>query len=176
MPRMASTWAAVILLVLVPLAGGCSTAHQPGRAGPGRPPGSTAGRGGLRALASAYLAIAEPANRRLDTEVDGFTDHEHHDLAAAEAALRGEAATERRFDRLLREIQFPPPIATTARALIRANQRPAALTDEQARSSSVARLVSFTGRHRAADAAVEAQVRILRRALRLPPPESSQAW
>ncbi|HEX9354020.1 MAG TPA: hypothetical protein VF933_09425 [Streptosporangiaceae bacterium] len=173
MPRMASTWAAVILLVLVPLVGGCSTAHQPGRAGPGRPPGSTAGRGGLRALASAYLAIAEPANRRLDTEVDGFTDHEHHDLPAAEAALRGEAATERRFDRLLREIPLPPPLAATALALIRANERRAALTGAQARSSSVARLVSFDGRHRAADAAVEAQVRILRRDLGLPPPADS---
>lgn len=42
-----------------------------------------------------------------------------------------------------------------------------------ARSSSVTGLVSFTDLHRAADAAVEAQVRILRRALGLPPPESS---
>ena len=37
----------------------------------------------------------------------------------------------------------------------------------------MAGLVSFTGLHRAADAAVEAQVRILRRDLGLPPPESS---
>jgi hypothetical protein len=87
--------------------------------------------------------------------------------------LRAEAATERRFDQLLDEIRFPARIVPTALALIRANQRRAALTDQQAKSSSVTGLVSFTGRHRAADAAVEAQVRILRRALGLPPPESS---
>ena len=65
--------------------------------------------GRRRALASAYLALAEPGHRRLDAEVDGFTDHEHHDLAAAEAALRGEAATERRSGLLMREIPLPPP-------------------------------------------------------------------
>jgi hypothetical protein len=47
------------------------------------------------------------------------------------------------------------------------------LTGEQARSTSLTGLVSFTGRHRAADAAVEVQVRILRRALGLPPPDDS---
>jgi hypothetical protein len=171
-PRV-RTWIAVVVLVLVPLAAGCTLAHQAGHAGQPTPPGSGAARGGVRALASAYLAIARPANRRLDSEVDGFTDHEHHDLAAAEAALRAEAATERRFDQLLGEIRFPARITPTALALIRANQRRAALTDQQARSSSVTGLVSFTGRHRAADAAVETQVRILRRALGLPPPDSS---
>lgn len=164
---MAGTWVAMLLLMLVPLAAGCTMAHQAGQAGSG------AGRGSLRALASAYLAIAQPANRRLDAEVDGFADHEHHDLAAAEAALRAEAVTERRFDRLLREIPFPPPIATTARALIRVNERRASLTEQQARSSSLTRLVSFTALHRAADAAVEAQVRMLRHALHLPPPANS---
>jgi hypothetical protein len=64
-------------------------------------------------------------------------------------------------------------LAATARALIQANQRRAVLTGQQARSSSLTSLVSFTARHRAADAAVEAQVRILRRALDLPPPEDS---
>lgn len=44
---------------------------------------------------------------------------------------------------------------------------------QQARSSSVTTLVSFTGLRRAADAAVEARVRIIRRALGLRPPESS---
>ena len=172
---MARTLVAVVLvlLLLAPLAAGCTMAHQAGRAGPRTPPASGSGRDGMRALASAYLATAQPANRRLDAEVDGFTDHEHHDLAAAEAALRAEAATERRFDRLLRAIPFPPRIASTAQALIRVNERRAALTERQARSSSVTRLVSFTGLHRAADAAVEAQVRTIRRALDLPPPESS---
>jgi hypothetical protein len=165
--------AAALMLVLVAVAVGCATLHQAGRAGQHILPSVGSGRGGVGALPSAYLAIARPANRRLDAEVDGFTDQEHHDLAAAEAALRAEAATELRFDQLLREIPLPPQIAGSARALLRANQRRAALTGQQAQSSSVASLLRFAGRHRAADAAVEAQVRILRRALGLPGPEDS---
>ena len=67
----------------------------------------------------------------------------------------------------------PAPVAVTLAAVLRVNQRRAALAERQARSSSLARLVSFTGLHRAADAAVVAQVRILRRDLGLSPPESS---
>jgi hypothetical protein len=86
----------------------------------------------MRALASAYLAIARYANHRLETEVDGFTPCERTDLAAAEADLRAEPATERHFDRLLSMIRFPPRIAATARALVQANQRRAALTAARA--------------------------------------------
>jgi hypothetical protein len=79
----------------------------------------------------------QPANRRLDAEVDAFTDHQHQDLAAAEAALRAEAATERRFDRQLARMPFPPSLASTARALIRANQQRVMLTLQQATSTSL---------------------------------------
>jgi hypothetical protein len=105
--------------------------------------------------------------------VTGFARHQRGDLAAAQADLRAEAATERRFDLLLSKIPFPPRIAAAARALIRANQRWAALAGREARSLSAAGLLSFAGRHRAADAAVEARVRIIRRALGLPPPQAS---
>jgi hypothetical protein len=125
------------------------------------------------ALAGRYLAIALPANHRLDHEVEGFADHQRSDLAAAEADLRAEAATERRFDRQLAGIPFPAGIAALARALIWANQSRAALTDRQARSASLTRLHSFSARHRAADAAVEFGVRLIRRALGLPPPSES---
>jgi hypothetical protein len=55
-------------------------------------------------LATTYLAIAQPANRELDHEFDGFGDHvQDGELAAAQADLRAVAATERSFDRL------PPP-------------------------------------------------------------------
>jgi len=170
MPR---SWAVAVLLVLLPMAAGCATAHRPGSAARSTPSGPAAGRGGKRALAAAYLAIAQPANRRLDAEVDAFTDHQHQDLAAAEAALRAEAATEGRVDRPLARIPFPPSLASTVRALIQANQRRVMLTVQQAASTSLTGLASFTARHRAADAAVEAQVRILRRALHLPPPANS---
>jgi hypothetical protein len=125
------------------------------------------------ALADRYLAIAVPANHRLDHEVEGFADHERSDLAAAEADLRAEAATERGFDRRLAAIPFPPGIAAMARALIQANQSRAALTGRQARSASLARLHSFAAQRRAADAAVEFGARLIRRALALPPPSES---
>jgi hypothetical protein len=177
MPMARTGGVAVVLLMLLLLAAGCGRGHPAGTAGPaarqGVPPGSSAAQGGMRTLASAYLAIAGPANHRLETEVDGFTRHERIDLAAAQADLRAEAATEQRFDLLLSKIPFPPRIAVTARALVQANQRRAALAGRQARSSSVSGLLSFDSRHRAADAAVEAQVRIIRRALGLPPPQTS---
>jgi hypothetical protein len=170
MPR---TWAVAVLLALLPMAAGCATAHRPSSAARSTLSGPAAGRGGKQALAAAYLAIAQPANRRLDAEVGAFTDHQHQDLAAAGAALRAEAATEGRFDRLLARIPFPPSLASTARAVIQANQRRVMLTAQQAASTSLTGLASLTARHRAADAAVEAQVRILRRALHLPPPANS---
>jgi hypothetical protein len=105
--------------------------------------------------------------------VDAVADHVPGNLAAAESALRAEAATERRFDRLLGGIPFPARIAAIAGALVLANQRRADLVSRQARASSITRLLSFAGRHTAADAAVEAQVRRIRRALGLPPPATS---
>jgi hypothetical protein len=105
--------------------------------------------------------------------VQSYADHEHRNLAAAEAALRAEAVTERWFDQCLSKIPFPPPVAATARALVRANERRAELAVRQAGSPSLAALQSFTRRHQSADAAVEAQVMAIRRALGLPPPKIS---
>jgi hypothetical protein len=161
------------------MAGGCAAGGPAG--GPGRQASqpragsaAPAGHGGkLRALAGRYLAIAVPANQRLDTEVDGFADQERDDLAAAESDLHAEAATERWFDQRLAEIPFPAGIAATARALTRANRSRAQLTDRQARSASLTGLRSLASRHRAADATVEVDVRLIRRALRLPPPADS---
>lgn len=131
-----------------------------------------------KALAAAYMAIALPANHRLDEEVDSYNahargDHARGDLVIAEADLRQEAATERWFDRRLLKIAFPSAIAATARALVRVNDQRIALTTEQAQATTVSELLMFGASHRAADAAVEAQVRIIRKQLGLPPPGSS---
>lgn len=128
---------------------------------------------GTKALAAAYMAIAIPANHRLDKEVDAYKDHARDDLAIAEADLREEAATERWFDQRLLKIAFPPAIAATAKALVRVNDQRIALTTRQARAMTISELLAFNARHRAADAVVEAQVRIMRRQLGLPPPENS---
>lgn len=139
--------------------------HRPAAAGL-----TSAGR---RALAGEYLAIAVPANRRLDTEVTGFARDQRRQLAAAERYLRAEATTERWFDRRLAEIGFRSAIESIARALIGANQHRIAFTELEALSATVADLRTFAGGHRAADAAVQAQVRLIRRALGLPPPSDS---
>jgi hypothetical protein len=141
---------------------GCASAQAPHR-----PPRDT------KALARAYLAIAEPANHRLDVEVDAYDDAAHHDLAAAASALRAQAATERQFDRELARIGFPPRVAATARALIRVNEIRARLATREANAASIPQLLTFTGAHTVADAQVEAQVRIIRSQLGLPPPETS---
>jgi hypothetical protein len=57
--------------------------------------------------------------------------------------------------------------------LIRANARRITLILRQARSSSVTGLLSFAHRHKTADAAVEAPVKVIRRDLGLPPPSDS---
>lgn len=130
------------------------------------------GGNGKKALAAAYMAIAGPANHRLDTEADSYNDHARDDLAIAETDLREEAATERWFDRRLLKIAFPSAIAATADALVRVNNKRIALTTEQARAMTISELLAFNARHRAADAAVEVQVRIIRRQLGLPPPDN----
>jgi hypothetical protein len=165
-------------LALVLLAASCTGGEQAGSAGTSSArtaasAGTAASPGAMKALAAAYLAIAKPANRRLDSEHDGFSDDEHGDMAEAESDLRAEAATEQRFDRQLSKIRFPPQIAVPVRALIQANARRITLTFRQARSSSVTGLLSFAHRHQAADAAVEAQVKVIRRDLALPPPSGS---
>ena len=128
---------------------------------------------GTKALATAYMAIALPANHRLDKDVDSYNDHARNDLAIAEADLRQEAATERWFDQRLLKIAFPSAIAAIARALVRVNNQRIALTTEQARATTISKLLAFNARHRAADAAVEVQVRIIRKQLGLPPPGNS---
>ena len=178
MPGARFTGLPAVTLCLTLLAGGCASGRPAGPVGQAPRHGTAVAHAprdsSTAAVAAEYLAIAGPANRRLDAEADRYTDHEHdNNLAAAESDLRTEAETERRFDQLLEKVVFPPPIAVIAGALARANQVRAALTGRQARSSTLTGLLSFTSRHRAADAAVEAQVRIIRRALGLPPPQTS---
>ena len=160
----ASLLAAVLVILAV--------LYAVGRGGGGTPAPSAADAK-LAALAHRYLAVADPANHRLEVANDGVTHNQRDDLTAARADLRAEVATESRFDRQLGAIPFPPKIAAIARALILANQQRGALTSRQARSASLAQIRSFDSRHAATDAAVEVQVRLLRQALHLPPPSTS---
>jgi len=174
--RMAVAGCVLAILGPMILSAGCASggpAAPSGRPDSPRQPSSATSAHDVRQLAAAYLAIAVPANHRLETEVDGFREHQRNNLAVAESDLRAQAVTERWFDRNLMKIPFPRQIAADARALVRANQSRVALTELQARSTSIARLRSFTSQHKAADAAVEVQVKIIRRDLGLPPPSTS---
>jgi hypothetical protein len=151
-----------------------SAAPSPSASAPASPSASATPPASIRRLAVGYLVIARPANHRLDHEVDGFGDNRRDDLAKANADLRAEAATEVHFDRQLSRIPFPAAIAAIAGAIIRANQSRIILTRREARSATLAGLRSFTGRHKAADAAVEVPVRAIRKALACHPPRPAK--
>src|SRR5690348_16188188 len=102
MPNLRPGRLPTVTLVLFLLAAGCMLLGHPQGTGRQAPHQDSL------AAATEYLAAAEPANRRLDAEVQSYVDHEHRNLAAAEAALRAEAVTERWFDRRLLKIPFPP--------------------------------------------------------------------
>ena len=137
--------------------------------------GGTSGAGGPQAAAAArYLAIAEPANRRLDHDLDdGLAGEDRDDLAASRTDLRDAAATERRFDRQLLAMPLAPATEAVARVLVTANQSRARLTDRAARATSLAQLREFERRLDAANVPVEDAVKIIRGQLGLPPPASS---
>ncbi len=123
----------------------------------------------VQMLNSRYKSIANPVIQQVNADVAAYTANERHRLAAAEAALTAEVTSENAFDASLVRFPFPPAIAPMAKALIKANQARAKLTAEQARSSSLTRLRSFNDRVKAADAAVQTEMKLIRRALDSPP-------
>ena len=184
--------ASLVTVGVVLLAAGCASGQPPGpaaRSTTATPaaaaapvpastvPASTApaalGAAARRALAARYLAIAQPANHQLDHDFDGLKDHEGDNLAAAEADLRAAAATERRFDRQLIAITFPPPTEPIVRLLYTANQARAALSMTAAATTSLRQLRGYQTRLDAANEPVEEAVRVIRSQLGLPPPDTS---
>jgi hypothetical protein len=119
-------------------------------------------------IASLYTNLATPADRALTPQVDAYTVNQHHRLATAKLNLSKEAAAEISFDNQLSQITFPPAASPHADLLIAADQKRIKLIRLQLKARTLRRLRSFDGRDQAADAAVEAQVRIMRRDLGLP--------
>ena len=160
------------------LASGCASASQPAPAAPAQPsqatPAATAISPAQRKTAArSYLAIARPANRRLDRDFDGLEDDGHDDLAAAQADQLDAAATERLFDRRLLRLKLPPASEPFAHLLVTANQARARLTVAAAASTSLSQLRGYEGRLTAANEPVEEAARVIRSQLGLPPPETS---
>jgi hypothetical protein len=180
----ASPWGRTgALLCVVLTVAGCA-AQQPaashtghashtGQNRAGASPSPTTTSQSKKRLAAAYMAIALPANRRLDKENDSYNDDEHDNFVIAKRDLRGETATERRFDAKLLKIDFSADVAEVAWDLVQVNNHRIALTERQSRSATITKLRAFDKRHKAADAAVEVQVRIIRTDLGLPPPDNS---
>ena len=172
--------ASLVTAGAVVLAAGCgSSPEPPAHKPPAHQTPAAASTAGLRALAARYLAIALPANRQLDHDFDGLKDHEGDDkdnqggnLAAAQADLRAAAATERRFDRQLIAITFPPRTEPFVRLLYGANQARATLTRTAAAATSLRQLRGFQSRLDAANEPVEDAVRVIRGQLGLPPPDT----
>jgi len=125
-----------------------------------------------RALAARYLVIAEAGNRRLEIDFDGLEELGNRHLAAAEADLRDAAATERLFDRRLIAMTLPPALETIAHTLFGVNESRASLTLRAAASTSPAELARYRPQLDAANGPVERAVRMLRRLLGLPPPDT----
>jgi hypothetical protein len=147
--------------------------HSPASHGPAAR-GTATTTAELTAMAARYMAFARPANRELDHEFDGFDDHlKDGDLAAARADLRGAVVTERRFDRQLIALSFPPRTEPFVRLLYRVNQARAALTSTAAGATSLRELRGYQRRLDAANEPVEAAVRVIRGQLGLPPPDTS---
>ena len=150
-------------------------------------------------MASQYEAIVTPATQQLNTEIAAYAVNERRDLAAAEADLSAEVVTEQAFDSSLAATTFTPqnratadaliqhatssgtpvPLAAAiftpqvtviADALIQANQARATLLAEQARSSSLTQLRSFSHRVQVASAVVQTEMKLIAKALDSPPP------
>ena len=176
-----------VLLGSALLAAGCASSGPPARSPASQSPGShgpasqspaargTAGTTAeLTAMAARYMAIARPANRELDHGFDGFDDHiKDGDLAAARADLRAAVVTERRFDRQLIALSFPPRTEPFVRLLYRVNQARAELTSTAAGVTSLPELRGYQRRLDAANEPVEDTVRVIRAQLGLPPPDTS---
>ena len=167
-----------VLLGSALLAAGCASSAPPARNPASQGPasqGPAATTAELTAMAVRYMAIARPANHELDHEFDGFDDQiKDGDLAAARADLRAAVVTERRFDRQLIALSFPPRTEPFVRLLYRVNQARAELTSTTAGATSLRELLrGYQRRLDAANEPVEAAVRVIRAQLGLPPPDTS---
>ncbi|HYA52140.1 MAG TPA: hypothetical protein VEG33_13305 [Streptosporangiaceae bacterium] len=169
--------AGVVLGCAALLAAGCSGGDRPAAAAPASasqaaPAGQAISPAQRKMAARSYLAIALPANRRLETDFDGLKE-DGGDLAAAQADLRDAAATEREFDRRLLALKLPPATEAVARRLVTVNEARARLATAAAASTSLSQLHGYQPRLTAANKPVEDAVRVIRRQLGLPPPETS---
>ncbi len=156
-----------------------------------------------QALINQYEAITTPAVQQLNADVAAYNADERNNLAAAEATLTAEVATEQAFENNLAAATFTPenraradaliqnatsfgtpvPLASVTftpqttvmvNKLIQDLQTVAKLTEEQARSTSLSQLRSFNGPVNVATAAAQAGLKLIRQALSARPTASEE--
>jgi hypothetical protein len=144
-----------------------------------------------------YNGIVNPASKLLAADMAAYKVNEAHHLAAAEAALNSEVATERALDNSLAAVAYTsqnygnainlitiafdtgantpgaailltPQATAIANAAMRDNQALATLTAEQAKSTSLTKLRSFNTRVDADTAAVQAEMKLIGKTLAAP--------
>jgi hypothetical protein len=149
-------------------------------------------------LVTQYEGILTPASKLLNADITAYTVNEGRHIVAAEAALNAEVAAEQDFDNNLAAVtdtpqnsanslalitnaasnsnpvpsaavMFTPQITVIADALIQADQALAKVTAEQARSATLTKMRSFNHRVQAANAAVQAELKLMAKALDMPP-------
>jgi hypothetical protein len=144
-----------------------------------------------------YNGIVNPTSKLLAADMAAYKVNERRHLAAAEAALSSEVATERALDNSLAgaaytsqnyanainlitiafdtgvntpgaAILLSPQATVIANAAVRDNQALATLTAQQARSTSFTQLRSFNARVGADTAAVQAEMKLIGKTLATP--------
>jgi hypothetical protein len=152
---------------------------------------------------SQFQGIVTPAGKQLGSDMVAYRANEGRHLAAAEATLTSEVATEQALGNSLAAVEYSPqsyanainlitiafdsgantpsaailltPQTTVmADALIRANQALMKLTAEQAKSTSLTQLRSFNAKVTAANAVVVNDINAIRKALAVPPTASQE--
>jgi hypothetical protein len=144
-----------------------------------------------------FNGIVNPAGKLLAGDMAAYKVNEAHHLAAAESDLTSEVATERALDSSLAAVEYSaqnyanainlitiafdtgantpgaailltPQATAIANTAMRDNQALAALTAQQAQSTSLAKLRSFNARVEADTAAVEAEMKLIGKTLSAP--------
>jgi hypothetical protein len=146
---------------------------------------------------SEYNGIVNPASKLLAADMAAYNVNEKHHLAAAEAALTSEVATEQALDNSLAAVAYTPqnyanainlitlafdsggntpgaailltPQATAiANTAMRDNQALATLTAQQAKSTTLTQLQSFNTKVAADTATVQAEMKLIGKTLATP--------
>jgi hypothetical protein len=118
-------------------------------------------------ISSLYTNLAAPADKALTADIAGYSQNQGN-LAAAKAFLQKQVQAETSFDNQLGEITFPPAPDPHVDALIAADQKRIKLIKLQMQAKTPRKLRSFNAQDVAANAVVEAQVKIIRQDLGLP--------